>query len=294
MSNQKKFIPPRLDQPVMLKEIPIKSMEGYEQRGETEETEKKPEKKKSSGAEQIREGLRKKRKKASFEYSERIVRFDKLNTAQQKTLRTIVDPKRIDARLPASKTEAEVREFYHTHRENNWDRLKDALWLVTIGVLSGTEKAIKKDLRRIRKERDFDILYYPGSGYDVVPRDALGGDRVIHLSLEEHDSYYRMKHAQDGLLGYQKQDIELVGDFRSSPLKDTSVDAVLVKGLPVHSAIDAIGDFERVLKDDGVLLFVNDKSIVDMDILRKEIQKKFIKTGQRGCIEVYQKGTVSG
>lgn len=293
MQNPKKLIPPQLDQLAILGEIPVRSIESYEQKEEVEETEKKPEKKKSSGVEQVREGLRKKRKKTSFEYSERIIDFDKLDTAQKNILRTVVDPKRIDARLPISKTEAEVREFYHTHHGNNWERLKDALWLVTFGAISGTERAIKKDLRRIRKGRNFDVLYYPGSGYDVVPRDAFGGDRVIHLSLEERDSYYRMKHAQDSLRGYEKQDMELVGDFRNSPLKDTSVDAVIIKGIPIHSAIEAKEDFERVLKDDGVLLFVNDRSIVDMEILRKEINRKFIKISQKGCIEIYQKRIIS-
>ncbi len=289
MADQKKLIPPRLNQMEALREIPIKSLETYEQIEKTEDTERKPEKKKSSNIERVREGLRKKIKKASFEYSENIVAFDKLNTKQQKVLRSVIDPKRIDAPLPDEKTEAEVREFYQTHRENNWIRLKNALWLVTFGSLSGTEKAIKKDLRHIRKERGIDVMYYPGSGYDVIPRDALGTDYVIHLSLEEHDSYYRMKHAQDGLRGYKEHDMELVGDFRSSPLKDMSVDTVFIKGIPIHSAIEAEDDFYRVLKNDGILLFVDDRSMVDMGLLKKEINKKFIKIGQRGCIEIYQK-----
>lgn len=292
MSDAKKIIPPPLKSLDALAEISVQSPEISKKDQETlrdEEQKEKAEKKKPSGIELVREGLRKKRKKTSFEYSKNIIDFDALDAVQQKVLRAVVDPKRIDAPLLQEETEAEVREFYHTHQESHLGRFMDALWLVTLGAVSATEKAIQKDLRRIRREHDISLAYYPGSGYDVVPRDALGRDRVIHLSREEHDSYYRMKHAQDNLRGYDKRDMELVGDFRSSPLKTASVDIVLVKGIPLHSALEALDDFERALKDDGLLLYVNDRSMVGMELLRQGIQKKFIKMGQRGCIEIYQK-----
>ncbi|MBI2645346.1 hypothetical protein HYW94_04210 [Candidatus Uhrbacteria bacterium] len=294
MSIPQKLIPPQLNQQELLREISVKSFENYEQKEEFKQVEiEKTEKKKSSGVERIREGLRKKRKKASFEYSERIIDFDKLNKKQQSILSSVVDPRSIDAHLPHSQTEAEVREFYHMHLESRWAHLKDALWFLTFGPFIGTEKAIQRDLRHIRKEQGIDVAYYPGSGYDVVPRDALGSDRVIHLSLEGQDSYYRMKHTQDDLRGYEKRDMELVGDYRSSPLKDASVDTVIVKGLPIHSAVQAVPDFKRVMKDDGILLFIDDRSMVGTDFLEKEINKEFIKIRQKGCIAVYRKRTVS-
>jgi|GEM_PF-1942079 len=293
MSDQRRSLPPKLTPLEALREIPVKSAEIYEQVEEVEKKEKSSERKKQSRVEEVRAGLRKKRKKASFEYSEHIVDFDKLNTTQQSILRSVLDPKRIDVSLPRMQTEAEAREFYHTHPENRWTHLQDALWFLTFGPFIGSEKAIQKDLHRLREDYDITIAYYPGSGYDVVPRNAMGSDRVIHLSLEEHDSYYRLKHAQDNLRGYEKRDMELVGDYRSSPLKDASVDAVVVKGIPIHSAVEAVSDFQRVLKNNGIVLLVDDKSMVGTHVLKKEIAQRFTKIGQRGCIDIYQKNEVS-
>jgi hypothetical protein len=292
MPTSKKITLPPLHPLKALQEIPARSLEVPEQTQEVNRKEKKQERKKPSRVEEVRDGLRKKRKKASFEYSDHIVDFDTLDLVQQSVLRSVVDPRRIDAPLPHYQTEAEVREFYHAHPEGRWIHFKDAFWFVTLGPFIGSEKAIQKDLHRIREERAVAIAYYPGSGYDIVPRDAMGSDRVVHLSLEGHDSYYRMKHAQDSLHGYEKRDMELVGDFRSSPLKDASVDAVIIKGIPIHSAIEAIEDFQRVLKDDGAVLFVDNKSMVGTSLLEKEINKKFKKVGQRGCIGIYRKKIV--
>lgn len=118
-----------------------------------------------------------------------------------------------------------------------------------------TEKAIEREGQR---RKDFlewaketfhsRNIYYPGSGWDQLPKKIFGEDAVVHLSLEEIRGGYFRK------LGSGHK---VKGDFRESPFKDEAFDAVYICGTPPKITIGAVGEFYRILKNDGVLLFDN-------------------------------------
>lgn len=93
-------------------------------------------------------------------------------------------------------------------------------------------------------------IYYPGSGKDRLPKEVLGENRVVHLSLEENKEiggyFLRLGSGQ-----------KVEGDFLRSPFKDESFDAVFVHDTPIGVTTQGTAEFYRVLKEGGVLVLDN-------------------------------------
>lgn len=141
-------------------------------------------------------------------------------------------------------------------------------------------------LKFLDKKYKFGNFYYPGSGFNKVPKETLGEDRVVHLSNEIGEN-------GEECIYFDKLDsgIKVRGDYRHSPFKDRSFDATLIWGTPPESTIEAMDEFRRVTKDDGLIIFGNSQftggEMVTSTILgllceRVDIPERFYR------IEVYQ------
>ncbi|MDA2922769.1 class I SAM-dependent methyltransferase [Patescibacteria group bacterium AH-259-L07] len=114
-------------------------------------------------------------------------------------------------------------------------------------------------------------IYYPGSGTDKIPKEVLGEDSVVHLSLEENKEigFYFPR------LG-PGQKVE--GNFLKSPFKDGAFDAVFIHDTPYQVTIRGLSEFYRVLKVEGILLLDNgDWKQKEMEEFLSETQKLFEK-----------------
>ena len=111
------------------------------------------------------------------------------------------------------------------------------------------DRRLKKLLRYLAKHYPIQRLYYPGSGAHAIPLEALGEDKVFHVSLEENrqfvpGGYFERLNARN----------MIVADFRKSPFRDNFFDATLLWGTPPESTIEAIDEFIRVTKLEGLLI----------------------------------------
>lgn len=118
-------------------------------------------------------------------------------------------------------------------------------------MLLSRERKLDGLLKYLDKEYGFKNLYYPGSGMHQTPKNALGIDKVVHLSLEAHKGWPDGDYFE--MLG---EGIKVQGDYRHSPFKDKSFDAVFVYGTPLASTIEGLKEYRRVVKDDGLMIVV--------------------------------------
>ena len=125
----------------------------------------------------------------------------------------------------------------------------------------------------IQENYDIGLLYYPGSGFDSVPKDILGIDRVVHVSLEEQNMLAENYFSKLG------GGMKVRADYRAQIFKETSFDATLLYGIPMHSAIAALPEFRRVTKPDGLIIVEPTK------IYGERIQPKFIRAEMRKYFE---------
>lgn len=115
---------------------------------------------------------------------------------------------------------------------------------------SPRERKLEEILKYLADEYDIKTFYYPGSGFHQTPKRALGIDKVVHLSLET-DCTLLPGGGYFGLLG---KGIKVKGDYRYSPFKDKSFDAVFIYGTPLASTMEALWDYRRVVKDGGLII----------------------------------------
>jgi len=104
-------------------------------------------------------------------------------------------------------------------------------------------------LEWVRDTYEPSLLLYAGSGFDTVPRDIFGKQVVVHLSKEEGD-----RPLNEGYFLRLGHGMKIGADFLWTPLKDGSVDAVYVHESPAWVTTEAIGEFSRVLRQDGILI----------------------------------------
>lgn len=105
------------------------------------------------------------------------------------------------------------------------------------------DKALSEALNILDKRYSIHKLYYPGSGFHAVPKEVLGIERVVHLSLEEVEYFKKLGSG-----------VKVKGDYRKAPFKSGYFDATLVWGIPPETALEAIDEFLRVTKEDGLLI----------------------------------------
>lgn len=113
--------------------------------------------------------------------------------------------------------------------------------------MSVPQEKVPNFLNYIKQTFNPELLYYPGSGADKLPKKIFGKHGVIHLSLksdEKHSSYF--KGLGDG--------IKIFGHINESPIADNSVDAIYLNIRPSFDImVGTIDDFKRVLKEDGIV-----------------------------------------
>ncbi len=214
-----------------------------------------------------------------------LVEFKALSPKQQEVLREVVDPSRLGLCFPHTLVQEEVDFFYKEHPitfgeavREWWNRRDD-------------DTGETRDLQRLFSDHQVERVYYPGSGADRVPRNAIGKDRIIHLYRADIDHLIledRERNRRRGRISTIQEDIEIDGDFRCSPLKSESVDCVLVRGIPVHTAVEAIDDFLRVLQPNGFLIFQLGRNLHD-SLLKRIFDKKLTFIKKQKGFYLYQK-----
>lgn len=103
-------------------------------------------------------------------------------------------------------------------------------------------------------------IYYPGSGFDRLPKAVFGENRVTHLSLEETGKVLLKGDKRKKVGGYFSKlgsGKKVEGDFLHSPFKDESFDMVLVHDTPFDATEGGLVEFWRVLRAGGVLVLDN-------------------------------------
>lgn len=90
------------------------------------------------------------------------------------------------------------------------------------------------------------FVYYPACGADYLPKKVFGETSVIHLSLPENErDVHYLERLGNG--------IKILGDMRSSPLADMSIDLIWVCTGGIEIDKTTLGDFLRVLKSNGLI-----------------------------------------
>lgn len=135
-----------------------------------------------------------------------------------------------------------MREFHLSFMRKNYRKEEDAIRAYE-RTIEKPDNNLATVLHYLDENFDLGMLYYPGSGFHIKPRDTLGENRVTHLSLQpEH--YF--KHLGEG--------IKVVGDYRNTSFPDNSFDSSLVWGATHPTIKDAVEDILRVTKVDGLFV----------------------------------------
>lgn len=231
------------------------------------------------------EGLKRKLRPAlepNLSDSPQLIEFEALSPKQKEVLQEVIDPARLESRFPYDLSEEAVDFFYKKHPITFGEAVRE--WW----NLRDDDRGDTQVLQRLFSDYLIERVYYPGSGADRVPRDAIGRDRIIHLHRSDLHGPHFIKDRKKRIGNRPERDIEIEADFRCSPLKSESVDCVLVRGIPVHAAVEAIDDFLRVLEPGGFLIFQLGRNWHDTLLMRIFDRKLTLIKKQKGFY-LYQK-----
>lgn len=134
---------------------------------------------------------------------------------------------------------------------------------------SEMEKNRKEFLQWVKDTYNPLKVYYAGSGWDKLPREILGEDVIVHLSLEET----RGQQSQHGYFPKLGSGHKVEGNFLQSPFRKESFDAVYIHNTPPGITIEAFPEFLRVLKEGGILLIDIENAIWHEDALHDFLNK---------------------
>ena len=110
------------------------------------------------------------------------------------------------------------------------------------------DKRLKKLLRYLAKHYSIERLYYPASGGHGIPEEAISPDKVFHVSLRNEGFGHRES------FGNLSSRNLIISDFRKSPFRDNFFDATLLWGMPPETTIEAIDEFIRVTRLEGLMI----------------------------------------
>lgn len=206
--------------------------------------------------------------------------FKALSPKQKEVLQEVIDPARLGLCFPYDLSKEAADLFYKEHPITFGEAVRE--WW----NFREHDRSEERDLRHLFSDYHIERVYYPGSGADRVPRDAIGRDRIIHLHRPDLHGPGFFKDRKGRTT--EEQDIEIDGDFRCSPLKSESVDCVLIRGIPVHAAVEAIDDFLRVLQPGGFLVFQLGKNWHD-SLLKRIFDRKLTFIKKHKGFYLYQK-----
>ncbi|MBI4919047.1 hypothetical protein HY837_03895 [archaeon] len=95
------------------------------------------------------------------------------------------------------------------------------------------------------------LLFYPASGFDTVPKCALGIDRVVHLSLEGRKGLNsKDKNRYFSKLGEGKK---VVGDVKNLPFASDSFNSVFCN--VTNLMLPNLKSYSRITKPEGIIIF---------------------------------------
>lgn len=106
-------------------------------------------------------------------------------------------------------------------------------------------------LHWVKKTIDPQKIYYPGSGWDKIPKIVFGKNKIFHLSLEENKDV-------GGYFPRLGNSIKIQGNFLESPFRDETFDLIIIHNSPYEVTVQGLSEFYRVLKTDGLLVLDND------------------------------------
>ncbi|MBS3174443.1 hypothetical protein J4440_01020 [Candidatus Woesearchaeota archaeon] len=167
----------------------------------------------------------------------------------------------------------EYRKYQIKNLRHNWDNEEKAIKDYTERI-ERPNILLSEILRYLDSQIGLGLLYYPGCGFDIVPRDTLGYERVVHVSLQpEH--YFR-------LLGEGKN---IAANYIQSPFHDNSFGSCLIWNAS-DSMLLALDENSRVTKQNGLIVlgdasfkkscnFVRISNKMDSNYERLTLQDKF-------------------
>ena len=117
---------------------------------------------------------------------------------------------------------------------------------------TAVENRRKEFLKWVQSEFNPKNMLYAGSGNDKLPKNVLGEDAVIHISLEENKPWFPGGYFSG--LGSGKK---VEGDFLQAPFKEKTLDAVYIHDAPENIVRKGLCEFKRILKDSGILILDN-------------------------------------
>ncbi len=117
-----------------------------------------------------------------------------------------------------------------------------------------------------------ETVLYPGSGGDRIPKYVFGGDKVVHISLEE----YAGKEEEIGKRYFEdiREGMNTIADVGFLPLQDSSVDLVVLLESNFIEEPRYIGELTRVLKSNGMILLSKDFMSYEDDKERESKREK--------------------
>lgn len=123
-----------------------------------------------------------------------------------------------------------------------------------------SNQVVSDFLKFLDEEYDLGLFLYAGSGWDKVPKETLGLERVVHLSLEEvkGDKCGKFNIIEDvvkhGYFGRLGKGIKVQGDFRKCPFKDKTFGSCYIHYVLCEQVLEAKEDLTKVLDKNGLLI----------------------------------------
>lgn len=106
-------------------------------------------------------------------------------------------------------------------------------------------------LKWLKDNFDPNLVLYAGSGQDVLPKEVLGQDRVVHTSLENYPAKdYKPETQSFPALGEGKK---VITDNRQLPFSDSRFDSALLLDMDIETIPQQIPEIIRVLQSRGTL-----------------------------------------
>lgn len=120
----------------------------------------------------------------------------------------------------------------------------------------------KRFLQWIANRYHPNLIYYPGSGCDSLPKIVFGEEKVVHVSLEENSDV-------GGYFSRLGSGIKIIADMRKPPFRSDLFDVIILHDIPPETIKESMPGFLRVLKTGGI-------TVID-HLLRPEAKSFYLK-----------------
>lgn len=128
-------------------------------------------------------------------------------------------------------------------------------------VMDDYRKSSYSFFRWIKAEFNPDKVLYPASGFDQMPKIALGEERVVHTSLEEYEPGEE-KERYFEILGKGKK---VIADNVVLPFPESTFQAVFLLDSAFMLVREQRDEFIRVLEEGGIIILTKDVLVDDTE-----------------------------